>query len=167
MAGLEPPDTHFLSAAEGWLGLGDLAEARAELDRISARKQNHPDVLQVRWALLAQEKDWPAALLLARKLLKKAPELSTNWLHHAYSLRRTPDGGLQAAWDALFPALDKFPGNALIPYNLACYACQMQQLDVARILFHRAVKSGGVLEVKKIALNDDDLQPLWEEIRKL
>jgi len=163
---LEPPDSHFLSSAEGWMGLGDLTEARAELDQIARKYQHHPDVLQVRWALLAQEKDWPGALAVARELLKRAPENAAGWLHHAYALRRAPGGGLQAAWDALFPALDKFAGAALIPYNLACYACQMQQLDLARILLHRAVKIGSAEDIKEIAINDHDLEPLWDEIRK-
>jgi len=39
-----------------------------------------------------------------------------------------PLGGAKAAWDALLPAADKFPNNPNIPYNLACYACQMNKL---------------------------------------
>jgi len=94
MQPLEPPDAHHLSAAEGWLGLGNLAEARAELDRIAPALQNHPDVLDVRWSLLAEEKDWPAALALARTRLQLAPKSAAGWLHQAYALRRVPGGGL-------------------------------------------------------------------------
>ena len=165
MQSLEPPDAHYLSAADGWLGLGNLAEARAELERIAPRLRNHPDVLDVRWSLLAAEQNWPAALEAARAQLKRYPKSPAGWLHQAYALRRAPGGGLQAAWDALLPALDKFPREALIPYNLACYACQMQQLDVARIMFHRAVKTGQASRVREMALRDPDLRPLWEEIR--
>jgi hypothetical protein len=167
MNSLEPPDSFHVSSAEGWMGLGNLAEARAELDQISRKHQSHPEVLHTRWALLAAGENWPEALAVARLLLKKAPKLAAGWLHQAYALRRVPEGGLQAAWDGLFPALDKFPGNAFIPYNLACYACQMQRFDIARILLHRAVKSGGREEIRQIALHDSDLQPLWEEIRSL
>ncbi len=60
----------------------------------------------------------------------------------ACALRRDPDGGLQAPWDALFPAMEKFPDEAIIPYNLACYACQMDKPDKARILFARALAVG-------------------------
>ena len=31
MQNIEPPDTHHISAALGWLGLGNIAEAKAEL----------------------------------------------------------------------------------------------------------------------------------------
>jgi hypothetical protein len=50
MEQLEAPDTHCLSAATGWLELGCRAEAKAELDLVSAAQQWHPDVLEVWWA---------------------------------------------------------------------------------------------------------------------
>ena len=55
MQKLEPPDTYYLSAAVGWLELGNPGEARAELVQISSRQQEHPDVLEVRWALAVDE----------------------------------------------------------------------------------------------------------------
>ena len=76
--------------------LGDLAEARAELDRITPPFQGHPQVLEVRWAVCAQEQNWPDALVAARGLLQAAPDRCSGWLHQAYSLRRVPEGGLQA-----------------------------------------------------------------------
>jgi hypothetical protein len=165
MQPLKPPDAHHLSAADGWLGLGNLVEARLELERIAPRLQNHPDVLDVHWGLLTAEKNWPAALANARARLQREPKSPAGWLHQAYALRRVPEGGLQAAWEALLPALDQFPREAIIPYNLACYACQMQQLDVARIMFHRAIKTGSERLIREMALRDPDLRPLWAEIR--
>jgi predicted Zn-dependent protease len=162
---LAPPDSHHLSAADGWLGLGNFAEARAELDQISEPHQNHPLVLEFRWAISAQQQDWPAALEIARTLLKLAPGLSFGWLHQAYALRRVTGGGLQAAWDALLPAVEQFPEEPTIPYNLACYACQLEQLDQARLFLKRAVAIAGKEQIKKMALNDSDLQSLWPEIR--
>ena len=145
MGKLEPPDTHCFSAAIGWLELGNLAEAKAELAQVSAAQQEHPDVLEVRWSIAAEQKSWEEALPIAQTLLRRAPKRSSGWLHQAYALRRVADGGLQKAWDALLPASDKFPKELTIPFNLCCYACQLQQLD----------------------LDDADLEPLWDEIRKL
>ena len=88
-------------------------------------------------------------------------------MHRAYALRRAKEGGLQAAWSALLPAIDKFPAEPTIPYNLACYACQMGQVDEARQWLKRAMKIGGNKKVKIRALNDEDLEPLWEEIKRL
>jgi len=167
MQPLGPPDAHFLSAAAGWFELGNIAEAKAELAKIAPAFRNHADVLEVRWLIHAQEKNWEAGLAAARALVEVAPERSSGWLHRAYAMRRVKAGGLQAAWDALRPTFEKFPAEPIIPYNLSCYACQMGRLEEAREWLQRAVKNGGKENIKVMALNDEDLEPLWEEIKKL
>jgi predicted Zn-dependent protease len=164
---LEPPDTHCFLAAMGWLELGNAAEAKAELAQVSAEQQEHPDVLEVRWSLAAEQKCWEEALEIARALLRRAPKRSSGWLHQAYALRRVPDGSVQKAWEALLPASNKFPKELTIPFNLACYACQMGQLVAAREWLLRAVAIGGKEKVIGMALNDSDVAPLWDEIRQL
>lgn len=167
MQTLGPPDTHFLSAAIGWLELGNVREAKTELERIAPAMQSAPDVLEVRWAILAEEKNWDEALLVARSLVELAPERCSGWLHRAYAARRAAGGSVQTAWDALRPAYEKFREEPIVPYNLACYACQMSRLEEAREWLERAVRAGGKAKIKTMALNDDDLEPLWEEIRKM
>jgi predicted Zn-dependent protease len=167
MQPLEPPDSHHLDAAIGWLGLGRADDARTELGLISAAWQQHPAVLDVRWTICAHEKRWSDALEVARAELTAAPGSCSGWLHRAYALRRAPGGGLPQAWEALLPAAEKFPKEPVVAYNLACYACQMQQLDLARHWLKRAIKAGGKEAIKKMALADDDLKSLWDEIRNL
>jgi hypothetical protein len=53
----------------------------------------------------------------------------------------------------------------VIPYNLACYACQLGDLDDARRWLERAVALRSRADLRRLALNDHDLQPLWDEIR--
>src|SRR5215831_15243563 len=154
---LEPPDLHFLAAASGWLGLGNAAEAKSELARIKPELQNHPDVLEIRWCVCAEDQQWEEALNVARTLLERAPDRSSGWLHQAYALRRVSDGGLKRAWDALLPAFDKFPAEPTICYNLSCYACQLDQLEAARVWFKRAIVIGGkqrAAQIKEMALAD-------------
>ena len=165
MSPLDPPDIHYFSAAIGWLGLSNATEARLELDRISPEQQQHPDVLEGRWLICAQEERWSEGLQIAQRLLQKAPDRSAGWLHQAYALRRVPDGGVKRAWEALLPAFDKFPKEATIPYNLSCYACQMRQLEAARVWLKRALVIGGRDLIKPMALSDPDLKELWEEIK--
>ena len=167
MQPLSPPETHFLSAAAGWYELGNITEAKAELERISPALREHPDVLELRWLVHAQEKNWEQGLAVAEKLVEIAPERSSGWLHRAYALRRVQRGGLQTAWDALLPAFEKFPKEPTISYNLSCYACQMQQLEAARVWFKRAAIIGGKSRMKHMALDDPDLEALWGEIKTL
>lgn len=165
MPPLESPDAHYLLHAVGWIELGNLAEARAELDRIQPELQIHPDVLEVRWLICAEEERWEEGLRVARILLKQAPGRSSGWLHQSYALRRIPGGGLEQAWQALLPASQKFPKVEMIAYNLSCYACQMNQMDTARLWLKRAFSLGNRERVKQRALEDSDLSPLWEEIK--
>lgn len=161
------PDIHHLNAALGWLGLGCPADARAELEAIAHAQQSHPAVLEARWLLCAHEKSWRDALAVAERELEALPDYSAGWLHRAYALRRVDGGGLAQAWNALLPAAEKFPDEAVIAYNLSCYACQLNELDASRVWLKRAIKTGGKDTIRKMALEDDDLKPLWPEIGAL
>lgn len=167
MRRLEPPDVHHFQAAQGWLGLGVRTDAWAELDAISSPNQRHPAVLDLRWTLHIEAREWDAALKVAGEMLAHAPDRADSWLHHAYALRRATHGGLAQARAALEPAAEKFPREPVIPYNLSCYACQLEQMDEARAWFQKALQAGKKSELKRMALADPDLQALWEEIRRL
>ncbi len=165
MKRIEAPDAHHFNAACGWLELGNRAEARVELALISVENQMHPDVLDLQWALCAAEKNWDGAFGFAQKLVTAFPDEPTGWLHCAYALRRKSGGGLALARDFLEPAADKFPDEPVIAFNLACYECQLQQLDEARRWFKRACEIGAGKEIQAMALADEDLKALWPEIR--
>ena len=77
--------------------LGNPAEARAELAQIGAGRQFHPDVLEVRWLICAEEQRWDEGLQAARALLQAAPERASGWLHQSYALRRVAGGGVRQA----------------------------------------------------------------------
>jgi Flp pilus assembly protein TadD len=164
---LEHPNTHYLSAAEGWIELGNAEEAKVELALINPAFQGHPDVLEVSWRVCVEENRWEDALQNARRLIECAPTRPSGWLHQAYALRRVASGSLQLAWDALLPASERFPQEPIIAYNLSCYACQMQELDAARAWFRRAFELGNKASIRAMALADPDLEPLWLEIQKL
>lgn len=145
--------------------LGLPAEAARELDALPAAWQRHPDVLELRWAVLAAQQRWDEALPVAEALIEVAPERASGWLHRAYAMRRAAAGGLDKAWAALRPAVDRFPREVLIPYNLACYACQLNRLKEARDWLRRALDLGEREQLKRMALRDADLRALWPEIR--
>lgn len=167
MKRLEPPDLHSLTAAMGWLELGDSAEALAELDRIGPDHQQHPDVLEARWMIHAERHDWAAALESARTLTVRLPARASGWLHLSYALRRVAGGGLEQAWQALSEVADRFPKETIVPYNLACYTCQLGRKEEALEWFQRALALGGKERLKTMGLADPDLEPIWETIRAL
>jgi tetratricopeptide (TPR) repeat protein len=168
MSPLDLPDTHHLSAAIGWLELGNPGEAGEEVAKISPHNLEHPEVLEVRWQICAALKSWEVALEIAEHLKHKAPDRDSAWLHHAYAWRRVKEGGLQKAWDALRPAHEKFPKSALIPFNLACYAAQLGRPEEAWEWLHKAMEAAkDVNTIKQMALADDDLRTLWDRIKEL
>jgi len=165
---IEPPDIHHLKAAVGWLELGNHVEAGEEIARISAANLNHPDVLEVRWAICAEGNSWDAAAEVAQTLVGVAPDRAKGWVHRAYAARRAVKGSLAQAEKLLIEALHKFPKESVIPYNLACYAAQSGRLDEAWDWLHKAMEvEGDVKTIKTRALSDTDLKPLWERIREL
>ena len=162
---LEPPDTMYISAAIGWLELGNLTEAKAELEHVT--QTEHPAVLEVRWQLLAKEQSWEEALKVATRLVAAAPDCADGWLHRAYASRRAVNGTVEKAWELLLPAAELFPKEPVIPYNLACYACQMGKTKEARRWLRQAVRVGNAEVIKKMALEDTDLEPMRKEIEEM
>ncbi len=165
MKDLRPPDTHYLNAAAGWLELGDPVEANRELARISAHSRSHPAALELHWQICAVQKNWPEALEAARQFIEADGDNPSGWIHQSYTLHELKRTG--EARDRLLPLVEKFPHISTIPYNLACYACQLGDLDQARQWLTRAIKTGNKEDIRKAALADPDLKPMWEEIQKL
>lgn len=165
---LEPPDLHLVRAAEGWLELHLPHEAEVELAQLSPEMREHPAVLEIRWHLHAAGAEWQLACVAADRLIAVAPQLVAGWIHRAYATRRMTGGGLTAAWEALLPAAEHFPDESLVPYNLACYACQLSRLEVARHWLQRALSIAGQNNHRamllQMALADADLAPLHAEI---
>lgn len=159
---LLPPDAHYFSAAEGWIALGNPGEALGELERISAENRSHPDVLGLRWHILAQSKKWEQCIEIGRELVVVAPERPTSWIWHAQAFYRL--NRYQQAFDALRPALDKFPDDAFVIYDLACYHCLLGRIDQAKVLLDQALAMGGT-DMKAHAISDPDLRPLWNDLQ--
>ena len=164
MKPLDPSNIHCLRAAEGWFELGNDAEALRELDSILPAERNHPAVLEVRFQILANKREWDSCREIAETITQQLPDYAGGWLHLAYATRRATGGSEQAAFEVLNPVAEKFPKEPTIPYNLACYVCQMGRLAEARSWLKRALAIGGVKQMRLMALNDADLKPLWEEI---
>jgi len=162
---LEPPDCHHLSAAEGWLELGDPVEAASELRQISPPWSAHPAVLELDWQINAHGHQWSVCLELAGRQIQISPELPAGWIHRSYALhelKRTAEARAQ-----LLPAIILFPDEAILTYNLACYECCLGNLADARQWLKKTFAHKNGLPWRLAAQEDLDLQSLWSEIEKL
>lgn len=156
------PDRHHLLAAEGWLELGLPAAALAELGRASTSVRELPIGLNLSWRAHADLRDWPAALRVAISLVQQHPGEAAGWLHRSFALHEL--GRTREAMDALAPAVERFPSEPVVRYNLACYACRLGDLDVARRWLAEVVRLKGVAFLRSLAADDPDLAPLREDL---
>ena len=101
---------------------------------------------------------------MARRLIEVAPDIPAGWINQSYSLHEMKL--THEARNQLAPVVEKFPNVSTIPYNLACYTCQLGKLAEARQWLDKAIKIGGAEGIKAMALSDPDLRPMWEEIKK-
>ena len=162
---MDLPESRQVLAAEGWLGLGCPDEARAELKHIPSPFRMHPEVLKVRWGIYAAEKKWNEALEVAGVLTEVQSGEAIGWVNRSFSLhelKRT-----QEARANLLQVISRFPADPIIPYNLACYECQLGDMDQARKWLEAAFRLGDRSRMKPMALEDPDLRPLWAAIKSV
>jgi tetratricopeptide (TPR) repeat protein len=162
---LEPSDRFATEAAGGWLLLGNSDEALRELNEIPEARRFHPDVLLVEWEIHASRRDWEASIATAEMLVQRAPERPDGVVKKAFALhelKRTRE-----AWNCLYPASEKFQDQWIIPYNLACYACQLGDKEAALEQLRTAMNRADAKELRSMALKDPDLEPLAREIQRL
>jgi tetratricopeptide (TPR) repeat protein len=162
---LEQPDLFHFNCASGWLDLGNLEEAEAELARIAPDQADHPEVLLLRWEIYASQRDWERALSAAQSVHQISPERSDGWIKEAFALHELQR--TEEAYECLLPASKHFPDVSIISYNLACYTCKMDREKEALNWLLKAFKQGGKESMKKMALEDSDLAPIRDQIKKL
>jgi Flp pilus assembly protein TadD len=159
---LNRDDQRQLSAALGYFELEMTGDALEALDAISLAAADTRNVLALRLMVLQQAKNWPKAQITAARLVTTEPA-DPGWsIALAYATRRAEC--VERAQAILRDATLVHPGNALIHFNLACYACQLAQLDDAREHLRKAFALNAKLRSQ--ALEDVDLQVLWPEIRE-
>lgn len=163
---LEAPDSIRLQAAEGWIGLGDYHAATEELEQITAANRVHPDVLQLRWRVYAEAKEWDACLDIATALTTLTPERRFGWLHRAHSLDKL--GRTQEAKDLLLAVAKDFESNSTIPFHLARYCCGLGQSQEALAWLEKAVAAANdpeaLLRLRGQILEDPALEPLRHKL---
>jgi tetratricopeptide (TPR) repeat protein len=158
---LEPPHQQYWQAAVGYVELGMFTEADSELDKIDPFCRAAPEVLGVRLAIYRGLKKWELMQQIAKRLKEFQPD-NVQWtISLAYATRRTYS--IDVAMEILLDAEAKFPREAAIPYNLACYYCQLGEMEKAKCYLEQAFEID--LNWRKAALDNEDLRPLWDSLR--
>ena len=98
---------------------------------------------------------------IAKRLKQFEPD-NVQWtISLAYATRRAYS--IDVAMEILLDAEAKFPREAAIPYNLACYYYQLGEMEKAK----RYLKESFEIDLnwRKPALDDEDLRPFWDSMR--
>lgn len=156
-----PADTAWrLRRADGFMDLHMTADARRELDAVSVSLPAHPIVLNLRLRLAMEERDWMTARQWAARLCDLEPREPAYWVEMAYATRRSET--VAAARTILVEAARRFPCEAIIPFNLACYECRLGHPEQAMAYLKQALSLNPALQ--QVAAEDDDLEPLWDQL---
>jgi tetratricopeptide (TPR) repeat protein len=154
-------NARYLRMAEGWLELGDAASALNELDEITSAEQTHPAILQMRYTIHGKRAEWDMAVEAAEELASALPDESESWVNLAYATRRKTGGGIPEAKKILLAAEPIFPDDCVIPFNLACYCSQLHEFEQAEQWLKKAAAIDEK-KIRKMAADDPDLKPLWD-----
>jgi Flp pilus assembly protein TadD len=150
-------------ASSGYLELGMLDDAAKVLDEIALEDKNRNEVLGARVVLYIAAKKWDMAAAIASHLVRVDPNNEAWWINLAYSVRRIE--GVEKAEDILLRAQAIHPKVAIIAFNLACYASVTGRIEQAKARLRHAIDLDK--EIRRLALGDEDLRPLWDWIGAL
>jgi tetratricopeptide (TPR) repeat protein len=156
-------DQKRLVAAEGYCALSMFLDADAELEKIDPYCRSLPEVLAVRAAIYTGLRKWELLQIVAQRLVREQPTQPHWRISLAYATRRV--NSIPKAMEILLEARGLHPECATIHFNLGCYECQLGDLDGARVHLKRAFEIDPGYRV--VALDDPDLEPLWEAINNI
>lgn len=106
---------------------------------------------------------WELMQVVAKQLALHDPDEPQWTVSWAYATRRADS--IEHARIILVNAIERMPNVAIFHYNLACYECQLGELEKAKKSLHRAVKLNENMKV--MALDDEDLKPLRDMIEAI
>jgi len=107
-------------------------------------------------------KQWPMAYEIANTLNRELLQDEFGGVHAAVALYRM--GRTREAKELSLDVAERFPKDWSVRYNLACYCAQLMEFDAAQEWFKAAIELNETL-VKRMAVDDPDLEPLWQAMR--
>jgi Flp pilus assembly protein TadD len=147
-------------AATGYCELGMFDEAARALEEIDAEDKSRKEVLAARVDVYMAAQKWSLVAEVARHLVDIEPENAAWWINLAYATRRSES--IDKAQALLLQARKLHPDNAIIVFNLSCYACVSGQIEQAKTHLKHAIALDS--NIRELARRDEDLQTLWSWI---
>jgi predicted Zn-dependent protease len=147
-------------AAQGYLELGMVDEALAELLSVPAVESRDPDIIELRLHVLMQARRWPEALATAEDLLRLQPGAVPAYIHGAFALhelKRTAE-----ARDLLLKGPEELRNDPTFHYNIGCYEAVLGNREAALQSLEQSFALDGTY--RDFARRDPDLQLLREAL---
>ena len=160
---MKPDWQRHVFASSGYLELGMFDDAALALEEIAPEDKTRREVLSARIDIYLATEKWDMAAAVANHLVKVEPENSGWWIKLANAKRRCD--GIESAEAILLRARELHHDNAVIEFNLACYASVGCRFEEAKERLKRAVELDK--QFQNLAIDDEDLQPLWDWIADL
>jgi tetratricopeptide (TPR) repeat protein len=149
-----------LLAAQGYLELGMVEEALAELSFFQPQEINDPDLLELRLHILMQEGRWSEALLSAEELLRLNASAVPAYIHGAFALHEL--GRTAEARDLLKRGPEILRNDPTYHYNIGCYEAVLGYRELAK----ESLKKSFALDetYRDFAKKDPDLAAIRNEL---
>ncbi len=151
----------ILRSAEGYAALGMREEALLDLSRVPTRLREGREYLEAATLVHQHLADWPRTAELAARLLEVDPMNLSAIVSGAYATRRAR--GIREAQTILRRGERLHPEEAIIKYNLGCYAAQLGEVEEAVRYVQSAIKLEKAYA--ELVKTDADLDPVRDKLR--
>jgi Flp pilus assembly protein TadD len=149
-----------LLAAQGYLELGMVKEALAEISVIESAESCNPDLLELRLHILMQGERWYEALTVAEELLGLNPSALSAYIHGAFALHEL--GRTAEARDLLLKGPEILRKDPTYHYNIGCYEAVLGNRESAKQSLKRSFALDSTY--RDFAKVDPDLQAIRDEL---
>ncbi len=149
-----------LLAAQGYLELGMVEEALAELVAVQTPAISDPDLIELRLHILMQGGRWSDALASAEELLRLNSSALPAYIHGAFALHEL--GRTAEARDLLLRGPEVFGMDPTYHYNIGCYEAVLGNWESAK----RSLEKSFTLDetYRDFAKQDPDLEAIRAEL---
>jgi predicted Zn-dependent protease len=125
-----------LLAAQGYLELGMVEEALAELSGVKSLEAGDPDLVELRLHIMMHGERWSEALVVAEELLRLNPSALPAYIHGAFALHEL--GRTADARDLLLRGPEILREDPTYHYNIGCYEAFLGNSESAKQSLERS-----------------------------